>query len=95
MLETIRNDPDYNGGNYTSQPRMMKSPSRVYGIATIGGTLAYQKQAPTRGKADKIVDERLAAPITADANDFVYQWELLARLRCRRPSWSTSRPRCC
>ena len=24
MIETIRNDPDYNGGNYTTQPRMMK-----------------------------------------------------------------------
>src|SRR4030095_13931232 len=25
-------------------------------------------------KADKMVDERLAAPFTADANDFLYQW---------------------
>ncbi len=75
MLETIRNDPDYNGGNYTSQPRMMKYAINAYGIATIGGTLAYQMLAPTAEKADKMVDERLAAAITADANDFVWQWE--------------------
>ncbi|KJC38180.1 hypothetical protein UB31_31025 [Bradyrhizobium sp. LTSP849] len=75
MLDTIRNDPDYNGGNYASQPRMMKYAITAYGIASIGGTLAYQSQAPTAAKADKIVDERLAAPITADANDFIYQWE--------------------
>jgi homoserine O-acetyltransferase len=75
MLDTIRNDPDYNGGNYTSQPRMMKYAVTAYGIASIGGTLAYQSQAPTAAKADKIVDERLATPITVDANDFVYQWE--------------------
>lgn len=75
MLDTIRSDPDYNNGNYTSQPRMMKYAITAYGIASIGGTLAYQSQAPTAAKADKIVDDRLAMPITADANDFVYQWE--------------------
>ncbi|UWU94644.1 alpha/beta fold hydrolase [Bradyrhizobium sp. CB1015] len=75
MLDTIRSDPDYNGGNYTGQPRMMKYAITAYGIASIGGTLAYQSQAPTAAKADKIVDERLAMPITTDANDFVYQWE--------------------
>jgi len=75
MLDTIRSDLDYNGGNYTSQPRMMKYAITAYGIASIGGTLAYQSQAPTAAKADKIVDERLAMPIAADANDFVYQWE--------------------
>ncbi|WP_456617882.1 MULTISPECIES: alpha/beta fold hydrolase [unclassified Bradyrhizobium] len=75
MLDTIRDDPDYNGGNYTSQPRMMKYAITAYGIASIGGTLAYQSQAPTAAKADKIVDERLATPVTADANDFIYQWE--------------------
>jgi homoserine O-acetyltransferase len=75
MLDTIRNDPDYNGGDYTSQPRMMKYAITAYGIASIGGTLAYQQQAPTAAKADKIVDDRLATPITADANDFLYQWD--------------------
>jgi homoserine O-acetyltransferase len=75
MLETIRNDPDYNGGNYTAQPRMMKYAINAYGIATAGGTLAYQALAPTAAKADKMVDDRLKIAITADANDFVYQWE--------------------
>lgn len=75
MIETIRNDPDYNGGNYTAQPRMMKYAVNAYGIATGGGTLGYQTLAPTAAAADKMVDERLATPVTADANDFIYQWE--------------------
>ena len=75
MIETIRNDPDYNGGKYTTQPRMMKYAISAFGIATGGGTLAYQMLAPTAEKADKMVDERLALPVTADANDFIYQWE--------------------
>src|ERR1019366_5523849 len=74
MLETIRNDPDYNSGNYTTQPRLMKFASVFFGIATAGGTLNYQKLAPTRDKADKLVDARLAAPMTADAHDFLWQW---------------------
>ena len=47
----------------------------AYGIATGGGTLAYQALAPTAAKADKMVDDRLKIAITADANDFIYQWE--------------------
>jgi homoserine O-acetyltransferase len=75
MIETIRNDPDYNEGKYTAQPRMMKYAVNAFGIATGGGTLAYQMLAPTAEKADKMVEERLALPVTADANDFIYQWE--------------------
>jgi homoserine O-acetyltransferase len=75
MIETIRNDPDYNGGNYTTQPRMMKYAIAAYGIATGGGTLGYQSLAPTAAKADKMVDDRLALPVTADATDYLYQWE--------------------
>ncbi|WMT73210.1 alpha/beta fold hydrolase [Bradyrhizobium sp. Ash2021] len=75
MLETIRNDPDYNSGNYTAQPRMMKYAINAYGIATGGGTLGYQTLAPTAAQADKMVDERLATAVTADANDYIYQWE--------------------
>jgi homoserine O-acetyltransferase len=75
MIETIRNDPDYNNGNYTSQPRMMKYAVAAYGFATSGGTLAYQSHAPTAARADQLIDERLAAGVTTDANDFIYQWE--------------------
>ena len=75
MIETIRNDPDYNNGNYVNQPRMMKYEIAAYGFATSGGTLAYQDRAPTAEKADRMVDERLAAPVATDANDFIYQWQ--------------------
>jgi homoserine O-acetyltransferase len=75
MIETIRSDPEWHNGDYTTQPRFLKIASVFFSIATSGGTLAYQKQAPTRDKADKVVDDRLAAPMKADANDFLYQWE--------------------
>jgi homoserine O-acetyltransferase/O-succinyltransferase len=74
MIETIRNDPDYNGGNYSAPPRMMKYAVSAFRFASAGGTLAYQMLAPTAAKADKMVDEQLAQPV-ADANDFIYQWE--------------------
>jgi homoserine O-acetyltransferase/O-succinyltransferase len=74
MLESIRRDPEYNNGNYTTQPHSMKLASVFFGIATAGGTLNYQKLAPTREKTDKLVDARLASPMTADANDFLWQW---------------------
>jgi len=54
---------------------MMKYAIAAYAFASAGGTLGYQTLAPTAAKADKMVDERLAAPITSDANDFIYQWE--------------------
>jgi homoserine O-acetyltransferase len=75
MIETIRSDPEYRNGDYTAQPRSAKLASVMYGIGTSGGTLAYQKAAPTGQAADKLVDERLAAPFTADANNFIYAWE--------------------
>jgi homoserine O-acetyltransferase len=75
MLDTIRGDPDYKDGNYTAQPRMMKYAIAAYGIASAGGTLGYQTLAPTAAKADKMVDERVASPVTSDANDFIYQWD--------------------
>ena len=74
MLELIRNDPDYHDGNYTTQPRAMKLAVAFFRIATSGGTLNYQKRAPTGAQADKVVDDLLAAPMTADANDFLWQW---------------------
>jgi homoserine O-acetyltransferase len=75
MLETIRRDPAYDNGNYTTQPQSVKVAATMYAVATNGGTLAYQKLAPTGAAADKEVDARLAAAFTADANDYVYAWD--------------------
>jgi homoserine O-acetyltransferase len=74
MLESIRQDPEYANGNYNSQPHSVRLASAFFAFATSGGTLNYQKQAPTRALADKLVDTRLAAPATSDANDFLWQW---------------------
>jgi homoserine O-acetyltransferase len=75
ITDSIRNDPEWNGGNYTTQPKSAQVASVFYGIATNGGTLAYQRNAPTRERADKLLDDRLAAPFRADANDVLYQWD--------------------
>lgn len=74
LIESIKADPDYNNGNYTTQPKSMKLANTFFAIGTSGGDLAYQQLAPTRAAADKFVDDRLAAPFTADANDFIWQW---------------------
>jgi homoserine O-acetyltransferase/O-succinyltransferase len=75
LIDAIRSDPEWNIGNYTRQPGAFRVANVFYCIATSGGTLAYQRLAPTREKADKLLDDRLAAPFTADANDTLYQWD--------------------
>ena len=74
LIETIRSDAEYNDGNYTAQPRILKIANLFYATGTNGGNLALQKAAPTRTQADKLFETRLAAPMTLDANDYVYAW---------------------
>jgi homoserine O-acetyltransferase len=75
IIDTIKNDPDWKNGDYTTQPKAFRAATIFYAIATNGGTLAFQKAAPTREAADKLLDARLAAPFNFDANDFLYQWD--------------------
>jgi homoserine O-acetyltransferase len=75
IIDSIRNDPEWMGGEYAKQPRSAQFASVFYGVATIGGSQALFKAAPTREKADQILDQRLKAPFPADANDVLYQWD--------------------
>jgi homoserine O-acetyltransferase len=75
MIESIRQDPAYQGGDYTAPPPSLRLANVMFGIATSGGTLAWQALAPTGDKADAIVNQLLAAPPPPDANNFIYQWQ--------------------
>jgi len=75
LTQSIRNDPDWAGGNYTAQPKNMPTHLLYFNLATIGGNQALFKQAPNAAAGDKIIQQRLAAPFTGDANDVLFQWE--------------------
>ena len=75
VIDFIRNDPEWNGGNYTKQPRSLQMAQVYFGVATSGGTQAVHRAAPTREKADQILDQRLAQASNADANDVIYQMD--------------------
>jgi len=73
MIEFIRNDPAYAGGDYTSPP--LAGLRAAQAIITISGSspLVAQRQMPTRDQADSValsVFQR--PPIISDANDFIY-----------------------
>src|SRR5262249_22165306 len=55
IIDAIRFDPDWNGGDYTTPPKAWKRAAVFYGIATSGGTLGWQAMAPTRAAADKLL----------------------------------------
>jgi len=75
LIDMIETDPQWHGGNYTTEPPSLHVASVFFSTATVGGTIAYQTMAPTREKADQIVAARLAAPYDADANDVIYEYE--------------------
>jgi homoserine O-acetyltransferase len=56
-------------------PKSAQFASVFYSFATSGGDQALYRQAPTREKADALLDARLKAPFTADPDDVLYQWD--------------------
>ena len=75
LIETIKADPAWNNGDYTSQPKSLKLANATYNFSTNGGTLGLLKRAATRAAGDALVEAQLALPSTADANDTIYQLE--------------------
>jgi homoserine O-acetyltransferase len=64
IIDSIRNDP-----------KSAQFAAVFYAFATNGGNQALYKAAPTREKADQLLDARLKAPYSADPTDVLYQWD--------------------
>jgi homoserine O-acetyltransferase/O-succinyltransferase len=75
IVDSIKNDPEWNNGNYTKQPKSLQFASVFYNLATNGGSQALAKMAPTNERANQVLDARLKGPFPGDANDHLYQWD--------------------
>ena len=71
-MDAIRSDPEWKGGDYTTQPHGLVTALDMLIIAG-SAPLYQQSQFPTRAKADAFVDEYInRAMKTTDANDLWY-----------------------
>ena len=75
VIDSIRNDPEWKGGEYQAQPRGLTA--AVYTLLfLVSSPLQWQKAAPTREAADRFFDEQVQARLKgADASDMLYQFD--------------------
>ncbi len=72
LVDAIVNDPTWNDGNYTEQPRGLPNALGFLLMAT-STPLQWQKQFPTAAGADKWLANQIAARTrNSDANDMIY-----------------------
>jgi homoserine O-acetyltransferase len=73
IMDAIRGDPAWNGGEYTAQPRQGLVAAMNVLLLMGSAPFAWQAQAPTREAADKLYAEMMQKRLaTADANDMLY-----------------------
>jgi len=76
IIDSIRNDPDWKGGEYTAQPARGLSGALNILLWMTSSPLQWQKQAPTRDEADRFYADQIKTRLAAtDANDMLYQFE--------------------
>jgi len=72
IMDAIRDDPDYHGGDYTTPPRGLRTSLGMLFMMT-SSPLTQHRTSPTRDAADKQIRDYIDSRMrTMDANDVLY-----------------------
>ena len=75
IMDLIRDDPGYKGGDYTTQPAGLRPAMGMLFLMTSAPRVQH-RQAPTRDKADSAIHAYLDQNVrTHDANDVLYAYD--------------------
>jgi homoserine O-acetyltransferase len=74
-IDAIRHDPEWNDGNYTTQPQSLRTAQEMLFLVGSNPILRHREM-PTLVRADSVLDASVARSIrTGDANDILYALE--------------------
>jgi homoserine O-acetyltransferase/O-succinyltransferase len=75
IIDAIRNDPEWRGGDYASQPPSLRTAAEMLWFMSSNPVLR-QKEAPTLAKTDEVLDKFIDGIVKADdANNVLYALE--------------------